>query len=145
MILWLLSCQSTEDAEKTPETVIIDTVEDTSTSASPSDDSFPDDIDDDGYGEDEDCDNWDPEVYPGAEEVFDHIDNNCDGIIDFDGAFYGTGQLWANAIYEGIAYPFEQQCQLNVVRDRGVMTLDVLCNVDLTQTNARLLLGEERL
>ncbi|MEC7983544.1 MAG: putative metal-binding motif-containing protein [Myxococcota bacterium] len=144
MILWLLSCQNVEDAEKNLETVTVDTVDDTSTtSASPSDDSFPDDIDDDGYGEDEDCDNWDPEVHPGAEEVFDHIDNNCDGIVDFDGEFSGIGQLWANAIYEGVPYPFEQQCQLSVIRNRGLMTLDVLCDVDLTQTNASLLLGEE--
>ena len=29
-----------------------------------------------------DCDDNDATVYPGAEEVCDGVDNNCDGIID---------------------------------------------------------------
>lgn len=40
------------------------------------------DADGDGYFSDEDCDDSDASNYPGATEVCDGIDNNCDGEID---------------------------------------------------------------
>lgn len=41
------------------------------------------DADEDGYFEGEDCDDEDPAVHPGAEEVPDNgIDDDCDGTID---------------------------------------------------------------
>lgn len=50
------------------------------------DDDVPDDddIDSDGDGipEGEDCDDGDPDVFPGAEEICDGLDNNCDGTVD---------------------------------------------------------------
>jgi hypothetical protein len=36
----------------------------------------------DGFGETVDCDDWNPDVYPGAPEICDHVDNNCDEVID---------------------------------------------------------------
>lgn len=42
----------------------------------------PTDEDDDGYTEEEDCDDNDPDINPGAEEVCDDIDNDCDGETD---------------------------------------------------------------
>ncbi len=42
------------------------------------------DADGDGYSSDEDCDDDDPAVHPGADEVCDEVDNDCDGEIDED-------------------------------------------------------------
>ena len=49
------------------------------------------DADGDGYLADEDdCDDSDSQVHPGAAELCDSIDNNCDGVIDegVTGTFY---------------------------------------------------------
>lgn len=42
----------------------------------------PIDVDGDGYPEDEDCNDLVSTIYPGAVEVCDEIDNNCNGEID---------------------------------------------------------------
>ena len=40
------------------------------------------DLDGDGYTSDEDCDDNNVFVYPGATENCDGVDNNCDGVTD---------------------------------------------------------------
>ena len=46
------------------------------------DDPLRYDYDGDGWANWEDCDPYDPEVYPGAPEQCDGKDNNCNGLID---------------------------------------------------------------
>ena len=42
------------------------------------------DLDDDKYPDNVDCDDANADVFPGAVELCDGIDNNCDGRIDED-------------------------------------------------------------
>lgn len=43
------------------------------------------DTDGDGWPDDQDCDPFDPNIYPGAPEICgDGVDNDCDGIVDND-------------------------------------------------------------
>ncbi len=43
-----------------------------------------DDADGDGVSAREDCDDWNPDVHPGAAEVCNGRDDDCDGLVDED-------------------------------------------------------------
>ena len=59
-------------------------VDDDDSSDSDDDDSASaaEDADEDGFSVDEDCDDEDGAIHPGAPETCDGVDNNCDGVID---------------------------------------------------------------
>ena len=59
------------------------------------------DADGDGYTMAEDCDDSRAEIYPGAEEICDGIDNNCDEQID-EGA---TTTFYADSDGDGFGNP----------------------------------------
>ena len=99
------------------------------------------DIDQDGFTEDVDCDDWNPNVYPGATEILNNIDDDCDGYIDGDGVFSGDLSMTATAIYQGQAYHFAQMCTGSIERDVGQVDMLVLCEIDQTQERAGQLLG----
>lgn len=59
------------------------------------------DLDHDGFCDDLDCNDNDPDIYPGAVEMCDTKDNNCDGKSDTGSIVTWTGNggnnLWRNA------------------------------------------------
>ncbi|MFZ5475315.1 MAG: putative metal-binding motif-containing protein [Myxococcota bacterium] len=69
-----------EDDKDTGEPVA--TTEDTAEPEIPPDTGEPVDRDGDGYHADQDCDDEDPRVNPGATEVCDGVDDDCDGTVD---------------------------------------------------------------
>ncbi len=81
-LLVLVGC-STDYKDEGEEPVTVDDTgsgdTDTGETAEP-----PVDDDGDGYTSDEDCDDGDVTVYPGAEELCDGRDNDCDGRFDID-------------------------------------------------------------
>jgi hypothetical protein len=81
-MVWLLGCGAAKDTSF-PE--ITETETDTETTTETDTDTEPApavDLDGDGASPPEDCDDADPGVYPGAIEVCDGADQDCDALVD---------------------------------------------------------------
>lgn len=86
---------------------------DDSTVAVPDDTEAPLDADRDGYSEDDDCDDGDASVHPGAEELCNGVDDDCDEQVDEDASDLGTwyadvdgdGWGWADSSVQACEQP----------------------------------------
>ena len=137
--LLLSSCRSkpTEDSGETGDTSV---PEDTS----PPEDTGPPppaDLDSDGVTDETDCDDYDPTVYPGADELYDEKDNDCDERVDANGIYEGSVSVSASAIYEGVSYSFSLDCPTTLQRVLEEVDFSAMCTTDGSEM-ALLLLGE---
>ena len=143
---WLLACVGAKDAPldsgpdtagdsgASPDTGATDTAPDDTAPA-------PRDLDGDGVDDRTDCDDRDPARTPGADEVWDGVDNDCDERVDADGAYAGTLTLDATGIYQGTPYTFRLTCPLALTRAGRELTLEAVCTPDPADANAQRLLG----
>lgn len=76
-------------------------------------DYFYNDNDGDGYYTYEDCNDDNAFIFPGAPEIMDNIDNNCDGLVDNP-----TGVSTVEALKLGIS-PNPVQDYLNIEYEQG--------------------------
>jgi len=133
---------SVDDTDSPPDTG------DTDTDSQTGDTSGTDvDVDGDGFTADEDCNDYDPRQYPGAEEVFDDLDNDCDGLVDAEGSYAGSFELEVDAAYEGVPYHWNLDCPVTLLRAGMSLSFTVTCTA--THSNAsqlavmKLMLGDE--
>jgi hypothetical protein len=111
-------------------------------SVDPGTDPEPTDLDQDGAFVPDDCDDREPEVFPGAEEVWDGQDNDCDGHVDGQGTFSGQHTLMATAIVEGQTRRTTVVCDVVLTRATVVIGYTIDCDVASDDDLAIQLLGE---
>lgn len=111
---------------------------------SPQDSPDPEiDLDGDGVLSGGDCDDTRPDVHPGAPEVWDGVDNDCDGTADGDGRYTGTCATQARAVFEGSAYSFSLSCPATLDRSGSNVQFTLACTPDPADAMAQLLLGAQ--
>ena len=83
LTLWLLACATVQPAKDAGSSADADTDTDTDTDADSDTDADADaDHDGDGVPDTEDCAPTDPDTYPGAAEICDGVDQDCDLLVD---------------------------------------------------------------
>ncbi|MSQ02485.1 MAG: hypothetical protein EXR71_11440 [Myxococcales bacterium] len=102
----------------------------------------PRDLDADGYPAGEDCMDLNADVHPGATEVFNGLDDDCDGVFDADGEWSGSAQVEATAIYEGERYAYSLRCPVTGQRTTLQFAWTMACTPDPDDALAQRLLGE---
>jgi hypothetical protein len=132
-MIWLLAC-TTGEIDPDTDPVVADT--------DPVDTDVPiRDVDADGSRSDVDCDDYDPAVHPGASEVWNSTDDDCDGVTDADGDYTGTATVDATAIYEGNPYSWRVTCPTTLHRSDQSFRFGVICTSDPDDEKMVLLLG----
>ena len=149
-MLLLLACVAATPDTRSADTREADTDADTDTDTDADADTDADtdtvdtgpfDSDGDGAVAANDCDDADPAAHPGADEQWNDRDDDCDGVVDADGAWAGTIRLRASAIYEGRRYEFTLDCPFSGSRAAGRIDYTVTCTPDPDDPNAQRLLG----
>lgn len=102
----------------------------------------PQDRDEDGFDSDVDCDDLDASVNPGATEVFDGVDQDCDGVVDASGEYSAVIEISASGWFEGKRYDFDLSCPAEMSRDLVDFDMSVVCSTDSDDYWGKLLLGE---
>lgn len=133
-------CTGSEDDPGKGDTHATDT-DDTDPADTDDTDPAPVDRDGDGSFADVDCDDTDPAAHPGAAEAWDDVDNDCDGVVDADGAWAGDIAVVASAVYEGRRYNFSLTCPYVGSRALGQLAFAITCTPDPTDADAQRLLG----
>jgi hypothetical protein len=128
-------------SETGDDTIIIGPDEDDDTDTEGDTDTGPVDADGDGHDDTIDCDDTDAAVNPDATEVWNGVDDDCDGRRDGDGTYRGELAARATAVYEGEDYRFDLVCTAAMERDGADFTLVVTCPTDTEDEMAQLLLG----
>ncbi len=142
---FLVACPATDSASDTSfDTAVAGTdgteIEPDSTGEP---DPAPTDLDQDGAFVPDDCDDREPDVFPGADEVWDGQDNDCDGHVDGQGTFVGQHTLMATAIVEGETRRTSVVCDVMLTRATVVIGFTIACDVATGDPLAIQLLGEQ--
>jgi hypothetical protein len=133
--LLLIACRPTvlEETGGTPH----DSADSGSVDTSP-----PEDIDADGYDDTVDCDDFDPAVHPGAVELWNGIDDDCDGRSDADGTYDGSASVRFAAVYEGQPWSSRRDCPTTLVRIGNSIDLTITCKPATDDELGLILMGD---
>ncbi len=82
------------------------------------------DQDGDGFGSSEDCDDSDSSVHPGATELCDGLDNDCDGSVDEGGQ---DGLIWYQDA-DGDGFGIGESAIMSCDQPAGYVATDGDCN-----------------